>query len=456
MLIAPEAGGTKLRSVILSTSAPAFALALLTPLALAAGRARPEPVPTQDGADVAAPARDAMTQRDSSAVAARPVARFEREPRGAVAGRPARNPLAQRERSAATDEGRLGLELAPLDEALAAHLGLSSDARIVRGVDALGSADAAGVRRHDIVIRIDGEAPGASDSLLRARRRLARDGSLRLELVRAGRPLTLELRAHAPQTGDSQDRFRALGYVADEADASDRSQRADRPARRRSESLAGGGSRARAAENSDPDLERRTGPSGDVDLDSARDLIESARRYYERVNESDFRTDLADAAEALRRSGLESGEGRQALTQLEGLLDDGSLMETIDRSKRYLDSVDPRDFLVTLARTPDARDVDDARPTYLDRWRELDAATARDELARDRAQGPARSFERATSPQRTKDAAAWLERETELLQRLRNAEERLRAQERELDQWRRDLEDLRSRFPADSPRRGDR
>ncbi len=98
----------------------------------------------------------------------------------------------------------IGVHVAPVGEALAAQLGIDPEAGIlVEGVVPGLPADAAGMRRFDVITAINGEKVSSTRSLSDALSKAAPGGEITVSLLRNGQPLEL-----------------TVGVVAEEEDAS--------------------------------------------------------------------------------------------------------------------------------------------------------------------------------------------------------------------------------------------
>lgn len=80
-----------------------------------------------------------------------------------------------------------GARVTDLDEALRSHLGVTGGA-LVREVEAGSAADRLGLRKFDVVLKIDGRDVEGPKTLIKA---LAEDGRRTIEGVRAGKPFKL-------------------------------------------------------------------------------------------------------------------------------------------------------------------------------------------------------------------------------------------------------------------------
>ncbi len=88
-----------------------------------------------------------------------------------------------------------GIRAAPVDEALASHLGLKEgEGLVARDVDPKSAADRAGVHRHDILLKIDGETIEDVESFRKAFLKARSKGFL-LEVLRRGKHKTLKVPA---------------------------------------------------------------------------------------------------------------------------------------------------------------------------------------------------------------------------------------------------------------------
>lgn len=111
----------------------------------------------------------------------------------------------------------IGVMVADLDPALAAQLDLDPGAGIlITEVTEGMPADAAGMKRYDVITRIGGRPVRSRDSLTQALAGLGEGASVELTVVRCGRPLqlTVGVAVTDSQADSSQlQRLRELGYV---------------------------------------------------------------------------------------------------------------------------------------------------------------------------------------------------------------------------------------------------
>ena len=104
-------------------------------------------------------------------------------------------PLEQPTTPRALPEGQMhfGLRLDPIGEALAAHLGLApGKGALVLNVEPGSQAEALGVRRHDVIVRVNGQTVGLVEAGDLLREAGADKAAVTLELIRGGQALTLQ------------------------------------------------------------------------------------------------------------------------------------------------------------------------------------------------------------------------------------------------------------------------
>lgn len=89
----------------------------------------------------------------------------------------------------------IGVQLSEVGSALAAQLGIESDEGVlVAGVVADGPAEAAGVKPFDVIVAVDGNGISSSNGLAAALKGKRAGDSIRLGLLRGGKPLDLSVR----------------------------------------------------------------------------------------------------------------------------------------------------------------------------------------------------------------------------------------------------------------------
>lgn len=109
-------------------------------------------------------------------------------------------PKAEAEAERAPTGPRMGVRLAPLSEVLADQLGLDLHAGVmVADVDAGSPAEKAGLKAHDILLKVDGKDAGAVESIRTTVQDALRKKEFDVEVLRRGKKLTLKVQSPDPK-----------------------------------------------------------------------------------------------------------------------------------------------------------------------------------------------------------------------------------------------------------------
>ena len=93
--------------------------------------------------------------------------------------------------------GRIGIYLESPDSTLAAQLGLDADhACVISGIQTDSPADKAGLKRHDVVTSVDGDAAASASRVRQAIRSHKPGEEISLGILRQGKPMTITVPVH--------------------------------------------------------------------------------------------------------------------------------------------------------------------------------------------------------------------------------------------------------------------